>query len=52
MKGKVVVTCAGSSGPGWDNGKVAAALYACEEASVLAVDYPIAAALETAEQIN
>ncbi|ANB75272.1 SDR family NAD(P)-dependent oxidoreductase [Paraburkholderia phytofirmans] len=53
MKGKVVVvTGAGSSGPGWGNGKAAAALYAREGASVLAVDYRIAAALETAEQIK
>jgi NAD(P)-dependent dehydrogenase (short-subunit alcohol dehydrogenase family) len=53
MKGKVVVvTGAGSSGPGWGNGKAAAALYAREGASVLAVDYRIEAALETAELIK
>ncbi|NIE66868.1 SDR family NAD(P)-dependent oxidoreductase [Burkholderia sp. Ax-1719] len=53
MKDKVViVTGAGSSGPGWGNGKAAAALYAREGASVLAVDYRIEAALETAETIT
>lgn len=53
MKGKVViVTGAGSSGPGWGNGKAAAALYAREGASVLAVDYRIEAALDTAETIK
>lgn len=53
MKGKVViVTGAGSSGPGWGNGKAAAALYAREGASVLAVDHRIEAALETAEIIK
>jgi len=47
MQGKVViVTGAGSSGPGWGNGKAAAVLYAREGASVFAVDYR----LETSEE--
>ncbi|SDV47113.1 SDR family NAD(P)-dependent oxidoreductase [Chitinasiproducens palmae] len=53
MKDKVViVTGAGSSGPGWGNGKAAAALYAREGARVLAVDYRRDAALETQEVIR
>lgn len=48
MKDKVViVTGAGSSGPGWGNGKAAAALYAREGASVFAADYRLEAAQET-----
>jgi NAD(P)-dependent dehydrogenase (short-subunit alcohol dehydrogenase family) len=48
MKDKVVlVTGAGSSGPGWGNGKAAAALYAREGAKVFAVDYRLDAAEET-----
>jgi NAD(P)-dependent dehydrogenase (short-subunit alcohol dehydrogenase family) len=39
LSGKVcIVTGAGSSGPGWGNGKAAAVLFAREGASVLAVD--------------
>lgn len=48
MKNKVViVTGAGSSGPGWGNGKAAAVLYAREGAKVIAVDYRLEAAQET-----
>jgi NAD(P)-dependent dehydrogenase (short-subunit alcohol dehydrogenase family) len=48
MQGRVVlVTGAGSSGPGWGNGKAAAVLYAREGARVLAVDRRIEAAEET-----
>ncbi len=48
MAGKVVlVTGAGSSGPGWGNGKAAAVLYAREGAQVFAVDRRIEAAAET-----
>jgi NAD(P)-dependent dehydrogenase (short-subunit alcohol dehydrogenase family) len=39
---------AGSSGPGWGNGKAAAALYAREGARVVAVDRVRGAAEETA----
>nr|WP_026437776.1 SDR family oxidoreductase [Acidovorax sp. JHL-9] len=53
MKDKVViVTGAGSSGPGWGNGKAAAALYAREGASVFAVDYRLEAAEETQRVIE
>lgn len=53
MKGKVVIVSgAGSSGPGWGNGKAAAALYAREGAQVFAVDYRLEAAEETAEIIQ
>jgi NAD(P)-dependent dehydrogenase (short-subunit alcohol dehydrogenase family) len=38
---------AGSSGPGWGNGKAAAALFAQEGAHVVAVDVDLAAAQET-----
>jgi NAD(P)-dependent dehydrogenase (short-subunit alcohol dehydrogenase family) len=48
VKGKVViVTGAGSSGPGWGNGKAAAVLYAREGARVLAADRRREAAEET-----
>jgi NAD(P)-dependent dehydrogenase (short-subunit alcohol dehydrogenase family) len=48
MRDKVVlVTGAGSSGPGWGNGKAAAALYAREGAKVLAADLRLEAAEET-----
>jgi len=43
----VIVTGAGSSGPGWGNGKAAAALYAREGARVFAVDYRLEAAEDT-----
>ena len=48
----VIVTGAGSMGPGWGNGKAAAALFAREGAKVLAVDLNEAAARETAEIIR
>jgi NAD(P)-dependent dehydrogenase (short-subunit alcohol dehydrogenase family) len=48
LKGKVaIVTGAGSVGPGWGNGKAAAALFAREGAKVFAVDISIEAAAET-----
>ena len=48
MKDKVVlVVGAGSSGPGWGNGKAAAALYAREGAKVFCVDFRLEAADET-----
>lgn len=52
MKDKVVLVAgAGSSGPGWGNGKAAAVLYAREGAKVFAVDYRLEAAQETARLI-
>lgn len=48
----VIVTGAGSMGPGWGNGKAAAALFAREGAKVLAVDLNKAAAEETAAIIR
>jgi NAD(P)-dependent dehydrogenase (short-subunit alcohol dehydrogenase family) len=48
LKGKVAfVTGAGSAGPGWGNGKAAAALFAREGAKVYAVDINSAALEET-----
>lgn len=48
LKDKVaIVTGAGSSGPGWGNGKATAVLFAREGASVLAADLNLAAAEET-----
>lgn len=48
MKGKIVlVSGAGSIGPGWGNGKASAVLYAREGASVFAVDRNKDAAAET-----
>ncbi len=44
----VIVFGAGSSGPGWGNGKAAAVVYAREGARVVAVDLDPAAAEETA----
>jgi NAD(P)-dependent dehydrogenase (short-subunit alcohol dehydrogenase family) len=43
---------AGSSGPGWGNGKAAAVLYAREGATVVAVDLSLGAAEETAALIR
>jgi len=43
----VLVFGAGSSGPGWGNGKAAAVLYAREGARVVAVDVRLEAAAET-----
>lgn len=52
MAGKtVLVFGAGSSGPGWGNGKAAAVLYAREGARVACVDIDRAAAEETAALI-
>jgi NAD(P)-dependent dehydrogenase (short-subunit alcohol dehydrogenase family) len=48
LKGKVaLVTGAGSSGPGWGNGKATAVLFAREGARVFAVDRDAAAVEET-----
>lgn len=47
-----IVVGAGSSGPGWGNGKATAALFAREGAQVIAVDSNLAAATETAEIIS
>ncbi|MBN8996610.1 MAG: SDR family oxidoreductase [Rhizobiales bacterium] len=48
----VLVFGAGSSGPGWGNGKAAAVLYAREGAAVVAVDIARGAAEETVEIIR
>ncbi len=45
---RAIVIGAGSSGPGWGNGKAAAVLFAREGAKVLCVDVNEAAAAETA----
>ena len=42
-----LVSGAGSSGPGWGNGKATAVLFAREGAKVLAADINVDAALET-----
>ena len=53
LNGKVaLVTGAGSSGPGWGNGKATAVLFAREGAKVLAADLNLAAAQETVELIG
>ena len=53
LKGKVaIVTGAGSSGPGWGNGKAAAALFAREGAKVFAVDLRPEALQETQATIE
>lgn len=53
LEGRVaIVTGAGSSGPGWGNGKAAAVLYAREGARVVCADIALAAARETAEIIR
>jgi NAD(P)-dependent dehydrogenase (short-subunit alcohol dehydrogenase family) len=46
-----IVVGAGSSGPGWGNGKATAVLFAREGAKVVAVDVSLAAAEETANII-
>ena len=48
----VLVTGAGSIGPGWGNGKAAAVLYAREGAKVLCVDHRLAAAEETRDIVE
>jgi NAD(P)-dependent dehydrogenase (short-subunit alcohol dehydrogenase family) len=53
LKGKVaIVTGAGSSGPGWGNGKATAVLFAREGAKVFAVDISLTAAQETKSVID
>jgi NAD(P)-dependent dehydrogenase (short-subunit alcohol dehydrogenase family) len=53
VAGKVaLVFGAGSSGPGWGNGKAAAAVYAREGARIAAVDISLAAAQETRDIIR
>nr|WP_230980302.1 SDR family oxidoreductase [Oryzicola mucosus] len=53
VKGKVaIVFGAGSSGPGWGNGKAAAVLYAREGATVACIDLSEDAARETADIIE
>jgi len=53
LDGKVaMVVGAGSSGPGWGNGKAAAVLFAREGARVFCVDINLAAAEETAGLIR
>jgi NAD(P)-dependent dehydrogenase (short-subunit alcohol dehydrogenase family) len=53
LRGKTaLVIGAGSSGPGWGNGKATAALFAREGARVLCVDINEAAARETVEIIR
>jgi NAD(P)-dependent dehydrogenase (short-subunit alcohol dehydrogenase family) len=53
VEGKVaIVNGAGSSGPGWGNGKAAAVLYAREGAKVVCVDLRREAAEETVEIIR
>ncbi|MGH7003276.1 MAG: SDR family NAD(P)-dependent oxidoreductase, partial [Alphaproteobacteria bacterium] len=53
LKNKVaMVFGAGSSGPGWSNGKAAAVAYAREGAKVFCVDLHLGAAQETADLIK
>jgi NAD(P)-dependent dehydrogenase (short-subunit alcohol dehydrogenase family) len=53
LSGKVaLVTGAGSSGPGWGNGKAAAVLFAREGARIMAADVNEAAARETATLVQ
>ncbi|MCZ6635176.1 MAG: SDR family NAD(P)-dependent oxidoreductase [bacterium] len=53
LKDKIaIVTGAGSSGPGWGNGKATAVLFAREGAKVFAVDIHLAAAEETRAMID
>ena len=47
-----IVFGAGSAGPGWGNGKAAAAAYAREGAAVACIDVVLAAAEETAQIIR
>ena len=48
----VIVAGAGSSGPGWGNGKASAVLFAREGATVIAVDRNLPAAQETKQIID
>ncbi|HVV08622.1 SDR family NAD(P)-dependent oxidoreductase [Amycolatopsis sp.] len=53
LEGKVaVITGAGSVGPGWGNGRAAAALFAREGAKVFAVDLKAEALVETVRTIE
>ncbi|HRE19505.1 MAG TPA: SDR family oxidoreductase [Rhabdaerophilum sp.] len=53
LAGKVaIIMGAGSSGPGWGNGKATAVRFAEEGARVIAVDYNLAAAEETAALVT
>lgn len=53
LKGKVaIIAGAGSSGPGWGNGKATAVLFAREGANVVALDLNDAAAAETVQIIS
>lgn len=53
LKNKVViVTGAGSIGPGWGNGKAAAAVFAREGANIVAADLNLSAAEETRDLIR
>ena len=53
LKDKVaLVFGAGSSGPGWSNGKAAAVAYAREGARVIAIDRVEQAARETVESMK
>ena len=53
LRGKTaIVFGAGSSGPGWGNGKAAAAVFAREGAQVACVDLVEEAAAETADIIK
>ncbi len=53
LKDKVILVCgAGSSGPGWGNGKASAVAYGREAAKVFALDVDEAAALETVDLIR
>jgi NAD(P)-dependent dehydrogenase (short-subunit alcohol dehydrogenase family) len=53
LKGKVaIVSGAGSSGPGWGNGKAAAVAFAREGAQVFAVDLNPEAAADTVSIIS
>lgn len=52
FSGKIVlITGAGSVGPGWGNGRAAAVAFAAEGAHVIGVDRDLAAMDETAERI-
>ena len=53
LKDKVaIVTGAGSSGPGWGNGKATAVLFAREGAKVFALDINLSSAEETKKLIE